>query len=72
MHLLFVDESGTPPKPGKVDARYFVVGVELVSPLPSTILNYTHSPLASLPAAVRLTPEVRWSRSFPRLPPRSF
>ena len=30
------------------------------------------SPLASLPAAVRLTPQERWSRSFPRLPPRPF
>ena len=26
MHILFVDESGTPPKPGKQYPRYFVVG----------------------------------------------
>jgi hypothetical protein len=30
------------------------------------------SPLLSLAAAVRLTLEERWSRSFPRLPPRPF
>jgi hypothetical protein len=26
MHILFVDESGTPPKPGKTSPKYFVVG----------------------------------------------
>ena len=31
-----------------------------------------NSLLASFPAAVRLTPHERWSRSFPRLPPRPF
>lgn len=26
MHLLFVDESGTPPSPGKLKNKYFVIG----------------------------------------------
>jgi Bacterial extracellular solute-binding protein len=30
------------------------------------------SPLALSPAAIRLTPQERWSRSLPRLPPRPF
>src|SRR5437868_5943642 len=30
------------------------------------------SPLALLPAPIRLIPQERWSRSFPRLPPRPF
>jgi len=46
--------------------------VELAGPLPSAIQNYTQFALASLTAAVRLTPEERWLRSFPRLPPRPF
>jgi hypothetical protein len=30
MHLLFVDESGTPPKPGDDRTRYFVVGAVII------------------------------------------
>src|SRR4051794_28557329 len=26
MYILFIDESGTPPKAGRSDSRYFVVG----------------------------------------------
>jgi hypothetical protein len=26
MHILFADESGTPPHPGQVSQRYFVIG----------------------------------------------
>src|SRR5205814_9880111 len=45
--------------------------VELAGPL-RRFRTTPSSPLASLPAAVSLTPEERWLRSFPRLPPRPF
>jgi len=31
MHLLFVDESGTPPKPGKEHPRYFVMAAVIIA-----------------------------------------
>lgn len=46
--------------------------VEFAGPLPSAIQNYTQFSLASLPAAIRLTPLERWSRSLPRRPPKPF
>jgi len=46
--------------------------VELAGPLPSAIQNYTQFAPGIVLAAVRLTPEDRWSRSFPRLPRRPF
>ena len=46
--------------------------VELAGPLPSAIQNYTQFAPGVVSAAVRLTPQERWSRSFPRLPPRPF
>ena len=39
-----------------------------------SVASYSLSslPLALLRAAIRLTPQERWSRSLPRLPPRRF
>jgi hypothetical protein len=58
MHLLFVDESGTPPKPGRTDQdRYFVIGGVIV---PEGSWHRTKDKLLGLKARWKLRGELKW------------
>ena len=62
MHLLFVDESGTPPKPGNRYSRYFVMS-GLIIPEDSW-LQVRHD-LLGMKIRLRLRGEIKWRHFAP-------
>lgn len=57
MHILFVDESGTPPKPGQAVPRYFVVAGVII---PETVWHQTRDAVIGLKARRRIRGELKW------------
>ncbi len=57
MHLFFIDESGTPPKLGKTDPTYFVIGGLIV---PEEVWHSIQSRLVGLKAAEKYHGEIKW------------
>lgn len=57
MHLLFADESGTPPKPGIASARYFVVGAVIV---PEAIWHRLRDALLGMKVRRKIRGELKW------------
>ncbi|MBL8689814.1 MAG: DUF3800 domain-containing protein, partial [Rhodospirillaceae bacterium] len=57
MHLLFVDESGTPPKRGSDRQRYFVVAGIIV---PEASWRRLHDALIGMKTRRKLRGELKW------------
>jgi hypothetical protein len=57
MHLLFIDESGTPPKPDKDHPRYFVLGGAII---PESSWGAVRDALHGLKIQHRLRGELKW------------
>lgn len=57
MHLLFVDESGTPPKPGKINPRYFVVGAIII---PENLWHRLKDALFGMKVRRKIRGELKW------------
>jgi hypothetical protein len=57
MHILFVDESGTPPKPGKRYPRYFVVGGIII---PENAWHRIRDAMLGLKIRHRIRGELKW------------
>lgn len=57
MHLLFIDESGTPPKPGKAYPRYFVIGGII---MPEASWHGMRDGLLGLKARRNIRGELKW------------
>jgi Protein of unknown function (DUF3800) len=56
MHLLFVDESGTPPRPG-IQSRYFVVAGVIV---PEAIWHRLRDAILGLKLRYKIRGEIKW------------
>jgi len=56
MHLLFVDESGTPPRPG-VQSQYFVVAGVIV---PEAIWHRLRDAILGLKLRYKIRGEIKW------------
>jgi len=57
MHLLFVDVSGTPPKPGKINPRYFVVGAIII---PENLWHRLKDALFGMKVRLKIRGELKW------------
>jgi hypothetical protein len=57
MHILFVDESGTPPKPGKTHPRYFVVGGIII---PENLWHRLRDGLFGMKVRRKIRGEFKW------------
>ena len=57
MHILFIDESGTPPKPGKPHPRYFVVGGII---LPENAWHRIRDAMLGLKIRYGIRGELKW------------
>lgn len=57
MHLLFLDESGTPPKPNKIDARYFVMGGVIV---PEQVWARLRDAILGMKIRRKIRGELKW------------
>jgi hypothetical protein len=57
MHLLFLDESGTPPPPGRYRDKYFVVGGLII---PDGIWHKVHDQLHGMKVRRKLFGELKW------------
>jgi hypothetical protein len=57
MHILFVDESGTPPVLGKSDPRYFVVGGVIV---PENTWHRLRDGMLGLKLRLKIRGELKW------------
>ncbi|MHB1220356.1 MAG: DUF3800 domain-containing protein [Alphaproteobacteria bacterium] len=57
MHLLFVDESGSPPKNGAGDSKYFVVGGIII---PENAWHTLHDAILGLKLRYRIRGEIKW------------
>lgn len=57
MHLLFADESGTPPKPGVTSPKYFVVGAVIV---PEAIWHRLRDALLGMKIRRKIRGELKW------------
>jgi hypothetical protein len=62
MHLFFIDESGTPPKPGKEYPRYFVMAGVVI---PETSWCGVRDDLLGLKTRLRLRGEIKWRHFAP-------
>lgn len=62
MHLLFVDESGTPPKPGKTYPRYFVMAGLI---LPEASWFAVRDDLLGMKLRRKLRGEIKWRHFAP-------
>jgi hypothetical protein len=57
MHILFIDESGTPPKPTKLDGRYFVVGGVII---PESAWHRVRDAMLGLKTRYKIRGELKW------------
>lgn len=57
MYILFIDESGTPPKPGKDHPRYFVVGGIAI---PEGAWHRIRDAMLGLKARRKIRGEIKW------------
>lgn len=57
MHLLFIDESGTPPKPQNCDGRYLVIGGLII---PDAVWYGVSRELNKLRARFKVEKEIKW------------
>lgn len=57
MHILFLDESGTPPKPNATQTRYFVLGGLIV---PENAWHRVHDAVMGMKIRRRLRGELKW------------
>lgn len=57
MHILFLDESGTPPKPAQGQQRYFVIGGVII---PEDVWHKTRDSLLGLKIRRKLRGELKW------------
>jgi len=57
MHILFADESGTPPHPGQVNQRYFVIGGVIV---PENVWHRLRDALLGMKIRRKLRGELKW------------
>lgn len=57
MHLLFLDESGTPPKPDRAHGRYFVIAGLII---PEGAWHSVAKGFSQLKAQYRVTGEIKW------------
>src|SRR5882724_3005442 len=57
MHILFVDESGTPPKPGADSPKHFVVGGIII---PEGVWHRVHNAILGLKLRRKIRGEIKW------------
>lgn len=57
MHILFIDESGTPPGANKLRDRYFVIGGLVI---PDTVWRKVHDALHGMKTRRQLVGELKW------------
>lgn len=57
MHLLFIDESGTPPRPKTTSAKYFVVGGIII---PEGIWHHVRDAMLGLKLRRKIRGEIKW------------
>ena len=57
MHILFVDESGTPPKPSDADPPYFVIGGVII---PEHSWHGIRDAMLGMKARRRIRGELKW------------
>jgi hypothetical protein len=57
MHIMFIDESGTPPKPTKTNVKYFVVGGVIIS---ENAWHRIRDALMGLKARYHIRGEIKW------------
>lgn len=57
MHILFLDESGTPPRPTKCRDKYFVIGGLAI---PDTVWKSAHDSLHGMKIRRNITGELKW------------
>ena len=57
MHIMFIDESGTPPKPTKTNVKYFVVGAVIIS---ENSWHRVRDGLMGLKARHNIRGELKW------------
>jgi hypothetical protein len=57
MHILFLDESGTPPNPGKCRDKFFVIGGLAI---PDSVWHKVHDSLHGMKVRRRLNGELKW------------
>lgn len=57
MHVLFLDESGTPPKPGQEQQRYFVIGGVII---PEDVWHKLRDALFGMKIRRKIRGELKW------------
>jgi hypothetical protein len=57
MHILFADESGTPPHPGQANQRYFVIGGIIV---PESVWHSLRDALLGMKIRRKIRGELKW------------
>ena len=57
MHIFFIDESGTPPGPGKLNDKYFVIGGLVI---PEQVWHGLRDCLHGLKTRRKLVGELKW------------
>lgn len=57
MHILFIDESGTPPKPGADNPKYFVVGGIII---PEGVWHRVRDAMFGLKLRRKIRGEIKW------------
>ena len=57
MHILFIDESGTPPRPGSASPKYFVVGGIII---PEGVWHRVRDNLMGLKIKHKIRGELKW------------
>lgn len=63
MHILFVDESGTPPKPGTSSPKYFVVGGVII---PAGAWHRLRDAVLGLKLRHKIRGEIKWRYFAPK------
>src|SRR5688572_2912352 len=57
MHILFADESGTPPHPGQTTQKYFVIGGIIV---PETVWHRLRDAILGMKIRRKIRGELKW------------
>ena len=57
VHIFFLDESGTPPEPGKLRDKYFVIGGLVI---PDSVWRRVHDALQGMKLRRKLFGELKW------------
>lgn len=62
MHIFFIDESGTPPGPGKGKDKYFVIGGVVIS---EEVWHKVRDALVGMKIRLQVNGEIKWRYFFP-------